>query len=1016
MPIPEFPALSAGVGALRLQTPTPPTMNLMHRFGRGLIPRLGTPAWLRALVAAAVLLPIISFAQSTGAISGTVASSVSGNLIEGAEVAIDVLNLRTSTSRGGLFRLDHVPAGSHTVSISYPGLTTYTATVEVMPGQTANLAATLSSDVVQLTEFRVTAMREGMAQAMALQRVSVQMKTVLAADQFGPISEGNVGEYMKFIPGVSVDYNVNDARGVSLRGLSTAFTIVSVDGTPMAGASSVDLTRRFEFEQIAMNNVETTELFKTVTPDIPASATGGFVNFVTKSAFDHSDQQRISYDLSFGGPSSNFEFKKVGGVWGGGREYPVRPSLEANISRKLSEKVGINVNYRYSDKYDDAPRTIENWSISGTTPNLASYTVQDEQKLTHRESLAAKVDFLLSDNTTLFVAGSWNNYDLLFTQRGLVFNLGSNPTFNGDTVTSGTAGTRTITNNILQRRKFGDTYHLNATFEHKFADGAVVRLTGYWSRADGHYADTAGGYISGNAALNYAAGGAPFNQIVLGNIYDLTTAPTVTLNQGGTNVPLETLRDLGNFTYAPNGTAFQSRPWDARDIKSGLTGNYVRELFGGDRPVTLDVGFAYDNTWRKIDKPDFRGTVSSPSITGDALRALTDPLYVDDVAFGFGPMQAISPYLLWETYSGTPMSLNSTQHFRFEEDNLAGYARFDVKITPDFLLVGGARWEQRELNAVTRQRSGTRDNNGVTNLKYDSIYPSLSFKYTPTRNWVIRGGASRTVGHPDYTDLVTSVQMETIAGANDGTITLSDPNLKPYYATNFDLGVDFFTGTRGVIGLNVFHKKLKNFISQRGMTVEERAAAADFLGLDPDDYASGTISVNGGDATYQGIEFSVAQNLTFLPKPFDGLSVQANYTFVDISSSDLDTEYSAKRAVSPETFNLILGYRHGRFNATVTNNWVSESLYGGFVNTSYFAGAGDNRLLRMKDEKWTTDVKVEYSFHKYVSAYVVVRNVFNTGRSEYFQGYIPAKRDIILPMRYGEFGEPSITFGIRGTF
>jgi outer membrane receptor for ferrienterochelin and colicin len=174
--------------------------------------------------------------------------------------------------------------------------------------------------------------------------------------------------------------------------------------------------------------------------------------------------------------------------------------------------------------------------------------------------------------------------------------------------------------------------------------------------------------------------------------------------------------------------------------------------------------------------------------------------------------------------------------------------------------------------------------------------------------------------------------------------------------------------------------------------------------------------VNGETATYQGFELSYAQNLTFLPKPFSGLNIQANYTYTNIDSSDLDTKYSALRAVSPQTFNLILGYRVGRFNATVTNNWVDEALYGGFVNTTYFTGTGDNRLLRMKDEKWTTDVKLEYSLTKYLSVYVMARNILNTGRDEFYRGYTDAKKEIRLPMRYGEFGEPYYTFGFRGTF
>src|SRR5204862_1063482 len=110
-------------------------------------------------------------------------------------------------------------------------------------------------------------------------------------------------------------------------------------------------------------------------------------------------------------------------------------------------------------------------------------------------------------------------------------------------------------------------------------------------------------------------------------------------------------------------------------------------------------------------------------------------------------------------------------------------------------------------------------------------------------------------------------------------------------------------------------------------------------------------------------------NLTFLPSPFNGLSLQANFTVLDIDSSDpdpyraLDTLYSQLRAVSPKTANVIIGYRYRDFTTTFTANWVSESLYGGFVNTNYFVGrantanpAGDTRLTLNKDEKLTMDV------------------------------------------------------------
>ena len=114
-----------------------------------------------------------------------------------------------------------------------------------------------------------------------------------------------------------------------------------------------------------------------------------------------------------------------------------------------------------------------------------------------------------------------------------------------------------------------------------------------------------------------------------------------------------------------------------------------------------------------------------------------------------------------------------------------------------------------------------------------------------------------------------------------------------------------------------------------------------------------------------------------------------------------DTQYSQLRAVSPKTFNLVLGHRYRKVSTTITTNWVDESLYGGFVSTNYVTGTAnptnqalDTRLLLKKDEKLTTDVKVEYSFKRGLSAYVQVRNVFDSPRKEYLQGYLPQYRGV----------------------
>jgi TonB-dependent receptor len=1021
---------STGLGASRHQP--------LHSH-RDVVRRLVSFTALLVGLAAVVLTAPPAGAQTaaapaaTATITGQVLDGATGNFLEGADVTLQGTDRHVATARGGSFELTGLADGEHTLVVSYVGLATKTVQVFVSGGSAAPVLVTLNSEIVQMSAYKVTGMKEGMSQAVALQKVSIQSKMVAAADQFGPVSEGNIGEYLKFMPGVSIDYNVNDARGISLRGLGTQFTIVAVDGTPMAGASSTDDTRRFEFEQIAMNNVATTELYKTVTADVPATATGGFVNFVTKSAFDIKEEQRITYDFSLSAPSTNLHASKQTGLWGSGKEWTIRPSLEANVSRKITAKLGINVNYRFSEKYDDSPRTEFTWNTGTTAPTVMSaprlqqYNIRQEEKLTHREAFATKLDYNFSDHDKLMLTGQWNWYDLDFTQRGPQFVLGTASTGADGTYTSGTGSQ--ISNNVLYREKYGTTWHFNGRYSHEFENKSELSITPYWSRSDSQYRDTAKGFISTNSVM--ANGASTFSNFTLTGTNNLGVLPSISLVQGATAVPLDFIRNLGNYTLSntSTGTGFQSRPWTAIDEKNGARADYKITFDQWRMPLTFMTGIQGDSTNRSINRPDFRGTVSAT--TGAALVALQDTGYTKDVGYGFGSYGVVDPYKVWANFSGVPMTLNVLDTRDIEEKNKAGYIRADLNVLSDLVVVGGVRYEKREIAATARTGNPTRARTTTANLDFDSLYPSLSFKYTPKRDIVVRGGFAQTIGIPDYGEMLPTFTVPSTAVSTDGVISVPSAHLKPYKSNNFDLSLDYYLKNSGVISVSFFYKDVKDFIISRGMTAAELAQTFADYGLTPSDYGvtPGTVKENGSRSSIQGMEISYAQNLTMLPAPFNGLSVQANFTVLDIDTKDadpyraLDTLYSQLRAVAPKTANVVLGYRYQKFNTTLTSNWVSESLYGGFVNTNYFIGtantanpAGDTRLTLNKDEKFTMDLKMEYALNQHASVYFLVRNLTNSARKEFLKGYLPQYQTTVLPYRYFEFGEPHLTVGVRGTF
>ena len=179
-----------------------------------------------ALVSALALALFATVAQAQSATTATVTGRVqnqAANLsLENARITVAGTTREAFTDAFGEYRLAGLTPGNITLTVFSTGLAPQTATVAVLAGSTAQRdfalvpvstpgsapsARTAAADgTVKLDSFVVAAARETNAATIAIneQRFAGTIKTVLSTDALGDVIQNNLGEFVKFLPGVDV--------------------------------------------------------------------------------------------------------------------------------------------------------------------------------------------------------------------------------------------------------------------------------------------------------------------------------------------------------------------------------------------------------------------------------------------------------------------------------------------------------------------------------------------------------------------------------------------------------------------------------------------------------------------------------------------------------------------------------------------------------------------------------------------------------------------------------------------
>ena len=212
----------------------------------------------------------------------------------------------------------------------------------------------------------------------------------------------------------------------------------------------------------------------------------------------------------------------------------------------------------------------------------------------------------------------------------------------------------------------------------------------------------------------------------------------------------------------------------------------------------------------------------------------------------------------------------------------------------------------------------------VASSDYTKSFPSVHLAHDLTANLKARLSWSTSFGRPDMTNMFPN-ETPNEAGA---FVTVNNAGLLPQTSRNWDANVDYYFKPAGFVSVGWFHKTIKDFIVA-GATVGQIGDGADngYNG----EYRGFELrsSINGGTATVRGIEFTYQQQFVFLPGLLKGLSLMANYTALETYGDFGGTTQLSSGSVAgfvPRVYNLVPGWRYGRFSCRVRISYTSGYL------------------------------------------------------------------------------------------
>jgi iron complex outermembrane receptor protein len=875
----------------------------------------------------------------------------------------------------------------------------------------------------QVEEVIVSGQRASILSAQDVKRNSNVVVDSIVAEDIGKLPDRSVTEALQRVPGVTVGrYTNNDAEhpaaegsGVAVRGLTQVRA--ELNGRDVFSAAS---GRGLSFESVPAELMYAVDTYKSPSADMIEGGLGGTVNLRTRMPFD-SDGQLVSVSAK-----ANYgdQIKETNGEYSG--LYSNRWETDAGEFGILVNASTSDLSTRSDQVYSRAymPRDINGddvWVSKGV-----DWRRNDHEST--REGGYLALQWAPNESTELYFTAFQTKHDNVYDENAF-FLEGANgdqalvPTADDDWVYSENgameSGTVTVANPAQWGLDFGTStrWAQNVSKTTDYSTGIKWSPDDYWKfsadlqyiKAEARVDDYTLGLKVIPASAYMDGIGTESPSIIVDPAY-MTNFANYNLGQAMTHFER-------NQAEAKTGRIDAEYDFDGAVIKSVKAGVRYSEKTGDNTNTDYDWNTRYA-TWFGFDKNsipkvtqaqadnyltlysfgDFqRGDVTVPaagylysSEAARNFRATTDAVNAD-CETGGAWWCADSVYSDWTR-------LEKPEYRNYQDEKtvamyiMTNYGFDDVAMPIDGNI--GVRVVQTDMHATGSFITNSASVNGVEKVERsvepfeaktsDShVLPSFNLRMQATEDLYIRFAASKAIWNPAFSEtqakITASPDLDEAGAIESFNISQdTNPYLRPMEANQFDLSAEwYFDSNGGMAYAALFNKQVKGFFKKNTESISIGGYPGQAVWLD-----------NVGSGDINGLEIGVNKFFDQLPAPFDGLGIQANYTYIDSSAdiplntqpesgdtlagaAPLDTDRSAYGQMpidqlSENAFNIIGMYEKDGFSARLAYSWRSKYLIswgGNGFDPDFNDGLGGKaRIPVYNDDYGQLDASISYTF------------------------------------------------------